>query len=393
MVIMQERPLEVVIIGAGPYGLAAAAHLRAAGLQPHVFGVPMEFWQTQMPEGMLLRSGWEASFIGDPRTALTLDAYQAARGSQVGRPVPLNDFVAYGQWFQSQAVPEVDRRRVRAVSRTANGFRVELEDDESLLAKRVIVAGGIAPFARRLQNFAHLPASLASHTSDHVKLDRFTGRRVLIVGGGQSALETAALIGECGGEAEVIVRRPYLRWLHRKKERRFMPQKGLVRWVDPPTDVGPLGLSWLVAQPDLFRRLPRDVQDRIAYRCIRPAGAVWLPPRLEQVRLTLGRRIVRAEPDGAGLRVELDDGSERRVDHLMQATGYRIDVARYPFLSGEVVSALRMVDGYPALGPGFESSVRGLHFLGAPAARSFGPLMRFVAGTPYTGRALARQVA
>src|SRR5207249_8499111 len=75
------------------------------------------------------------------------------------------------------------------------------------------------------------------------------------------------------------------------------------------------------------------------------------------------------------------------------ATGYRVDVALYDFLAPEVLKTVRRVDGYPLLGPGFESSLPGLHFLGAPAARSFGPVSRFVSGTPYAARALARRIA
>jgi hypothetical protein len=80
------------------------------------------------------------------------------------------------------------------------------------------------------------------------------------------------------------------------------------------------------------------------------------------------------------------------VDHVLMATGYRVDVRKYEFLSGSLVSALRLIDGHLVLGRGFESSVRGLHFLGAPAVWSYGPLMRFVAGADLAARAVARSV-
>ena len=57
---------QVAIIGAGPYGLALAAHLRGRGVEPAVFGRPMSFWEEHMPKGMLLRSPWRASHISDP---------------------------------------------------------------------------------------------------------------------------------------------------------------------------------------------------------------------------------------------------------------------------------------------------------------------------------------
>jgi hypothetical protein len=109
--------------------------------------------------------------------------------------------------------------------------------------------------------------------------------------------------------------------------------------------------------------------------------------------MTLSRRIRAVAAGDATVRVALDDGSERTVDHVVAATGFRVDAARYEFLGRDLLTDLRLVDGYPVLRAGFESSIPGLHFLGAPSAASFGPIMRFVAGTRYTGPALARAVA
>jgi len=69
-----------------------------------------------------------------------------------------------------------------------------------------------------------------------------------------------------------------------------------------------------------------------------------------------------------------------------------VNVALYPFLSAELLDSLELVDGYPRLDAGFESSLPGLHFLGAPAAWSFGPLMRFVAGTEFASPALSKRI-
>lgn len=383
------RPCAVAIIGAGPYGLSAAAHLRAAGIETRVFGRAMEFWAERMPRGMLLRSSWEASQIADPRAALTLEAFEAARGRSLPRPIPGEAFVEYGRWFQRQAVPDLDERRVAEVERGASGLRLRLEDGELLEAERVVIAAGIAPFGYHPPEFAGLPPSLISHTVDHADLGGFAGRRVLVVGAGQSALESAALLSEAGAEVEVVARTAQLRWLARSA-RLHRIGGPLHRLLYPPTDVGPPGLNWLVALPDLFRRLPRRLQDPIAYRSIRPAASAWVRPRIGAVRITTGERVIGAEADGEQVAVTLASGERRRVDHVLLATGYRIDITQYGLLGPDLRGLARCAAGYPVLGDGFESSVPGLHFLGAPAAWSFGPLMRFVAGTGYTGRALAR---
>lgn len=380
---------EVVIIGAGPYGLSTAAHLWAAGVSFRIFGEPMEFCQRQMPRGMILRSAYGASHIADPRHAFSLDAFQAQEGVRVDGQVRLEVFVRYGQWVQQQVAPKLERRRVRRVEPAEGGLRVEMEDGEVIAARQVVVAGGIAPFAQRPPEFDKLPPALASHSADHHDLSEFAGRRVVVVGGGQSAFESAALLSECDADVELIMREPRVRWLHRSG----LVHKGMARRVlYAPSDVGPMGLSWLVAAPDLFTKLPRDMQDRLAYRCIRPAASSWLEPRTTRVRITTGRRVALVAPAGDAVQLALNDGSTRRADHVLLATGYRVDVARYPFLGARLVEVLRCVNGYPELAQGFESSVPGLHFVGAPSAWSFGPVMRFVAGTVYTGLALTRRI-
>ncbi|MBV9999241.1 MAG: NAD(P)-binding domain-containing protein [Verrucomicrobia bacterium] len=383
---------QVVIVGAGPYGLAAAAHLRAAQVETCVFGEPMEFWESQMPEGMLLRSSWDASHIADPHRSATLDAYSASQHSAVPKPVPLDRFVGYGRWFQNRVVPDLDRRRVGGIEVAGKGFRVVLHDGDSVQAQRVVIAAGIAPFARRPPQFTGIPAALASHASEHREMKRFAGRRVIVVGSGQSALESAALLHELGAEVEVIARQRQVHWLDQRARWLKSKRNPIRPLLYPSTDVGPPGLNWIVATPDLFRRLPRPLQEKIAYRSIRPAGAGWLVPRVRGVRITIGAMVSSATRAGDSIRLALSDGTSRCVDHVMLATGYQVDVSRYPFLKPELVRALRLNDGYPELREGFESTVPGLHFLGAPAARSFGPLCRFVAGTPFAARSLTRRI-
>lgn len=383
---------DVIIVGAGPYGLSAAAHLRTIpGLETRIFGEPMSFWQRHMPAGMFLRSPWSATHIADPKNEFTLDAYVAAKGNHLPEPIPLERFINYGQWFQQQAAPKVDTRKIRRVELTSNGFQLTAEDGEKLTAKRVVVATGIAPFAARPPEFAGLPATLSSHAVDHSDLRQFAGKRVFVVGGGQSALESAALLHEAGAAVEVIMRRPELRWL--KWRATLLRIKLVGRILYSPRDVGPAGISQLVARPDLFRLFPRSMQDKMGKRSIKPAGAVWLQDRLKEVTIRTGRMVQSATPVGGQLRVRLDDGTEQNCDHLLSATGYRIDIAKYDFLDRELLSRIERFEGYPCLKRGLETSVSGLHILGAPAAWSFGPVARFVSGTYYCVGALSRRIA
>jgi FAD-dependent urate hydroxylase len=390
---MTDLRCQVAIVGAGPYGLAAAAHLRSANVELRVFGKAMEFWERHMPAGMLLRSYWEGSHISDPNGDLTLDRYQRERGVQLTRPVQRDDFIKYGVWFQRKTVPDLDRRRVTRIEAASKCFRVMLEDGESVWAQRVVIATGIASFARRPRLFNALPSTLASHSSEHPDLRRFKGQRMVVVGGGQSALESAALLHESGADVEVVVRAAGVHWLRygTRLHTWLHNQANPLRWIlYPPSDIGPPGLNWIVDTPDLFRRLPFAVHSRIERRAIRPAGSGWLRPRMNGVRITTGRVMISTNAVGQQVRLRLDDGTERCVNHVLLATGYQVDVSRFAFLGPDMVRSLRLVDGYPELTAGFEASLPGLHFIGASAAGTFGPLMRFVAGTKYAASALAR---
>ena len=381
---------DVVVVGAGPYGLSAAAHLRTVqGLELRVFGEPMSFWERQMPAGMLLRSPWAGSHISDPKGELTLDAYHATSNNHLSAPIPIDRFIGYGHWFQRHAVPDVDRRRVTDIKVESGSFRLALEDGETLKARRVVIATGIASFARRPEPFRELPSSLVSHTSEHRDLSRFAGKQVVVVGGGQSALESAAMMHEAGAHVEVVVRAPLVRWLH---QRAWMHRWPIEPLLHAPPEVGPALVSHLVARPNWFRRLPRRWQDRLTPRSLRPAGARWVKPRLNGVPILTGRSLVSATPTGERIRLKFGDGTERCADHVLLGTGYRVDISRCSFLDRHLLASIRQVDGYPRLDAGFETSLPGLHFLGAPAAWSFGPLMWFVAGTEFAASALAKRV-
>ncbi|HEU4424936.1 MAG TPA: NAD(P)-binding domain-containing protein [Pilimelia sp.] len=382
----------VSILGAGPYGLAVAAHLKNAGLDTVVFGVPMSFWSGHMPTGMLLRSPRVASSISDPHGKLDLDGFGADTGVSVGSPVPLDAFVAYGHWFQANAVPEVDRRNVEQVRRRDGGFELALADGERVTADRVVVATGIARYAYVPPVLRDLPDTAVSHASAHTDLGRFAGQRVLVVGGGQSALESAALLHEAGAEVEVAARAPGVHWLG---------QHGWLRSLGPvttllyaPPEVGPPLVSQLVRVPGVVRRLPARPRHAIDRRSMRPAGAGWLRPRVDgRVPIHVGRVVTRAEVEGGRVALDFDDGARDTVDHVLLGTGYRVDIARNPFLPADLLAGVRQVAGYPVLGRGFESSVPGLHFVGATAAWSYGPLMRFVAGTPFAAAEVTRFLA
>jgi len=379
---------DVAIIGAGPHGLATAAHLRGAGMDVRVFGEVMGFWRRNMPAGMVLRSERPGSHLPDPHHALTLERFEAKLGRVFPPRMALDDFVAYGTWFQQEAVPDVDSRKVRQVEARSGSFRITLDDGDLVDAKRVVMATGLEAFASRPPAFDRVPSEFAMHSSQVRDPAAFAGNSVVVIGAGQSALETAALLHEAGADVEVLARRPAVRYLSGRNRLRDTPFHILIY---PPGEVGPPGVNWIIELPDLFRSLPMALQ-RWVTRQVTPVGSAWLRSRLATVRTTASRSVASATVTAGRLQLVLDDGSKREVDRAVLATGYRVDLDRHPVLAPTLASSLQRLNGSPQLKRGLETSVPGLHFVGAAAAASFGPLMRFVAGAGYASRAVTREV-
>ena len=382
---------DVAVIGAGPYGLSAAAYLRAAGMKTRVFGEAMGFWANQMPEGMLLRSPRVASNLSDPGQAFTLEAYEAASNRKPCAPLPLDTFVEYGRWFRQQLGSDLDPRTVLRVERNQSGFKLTVQDGEEIRSTRVVIAAGIGPFKKKPAVFQNLSPQQAVHCYEGRVIRKFARKRVAVIGAGQSALESAALLHEANAQVEVIARESHLRWIGMHSWLHHMgPISSLLY---SPHDVGPAGISRLVAYPKLVSHIPLKVRDQIRTRAVRPAGARWLPERLAAVKITTGRSVSQAKAVGDEVALELDDGSERRVDHVLLGTGYQVDISRYDFLPPELTRDIEQFNGYPKLANGFCTSVPGLHFIGATAARSFGPLLYFVAGTEFASRELVHHLS
>ncbi|HEY8269230.1 MAG TPA: NAD(P)/FAD-dependent oxidoreductase [Xanthobacteraceae bacterium] len=381
---------EVAVIGAGPYGLAVAAHLRAAGIDTHVFGEAMGFWQRNMPKGMKLRSPWGASHIADPAKEFSLDTYIRMNGVTRSEPFPLEEFVRYGQWFQRKAAPGLDERRVELVEGVPGGFALRLADGKRVTARRVVVALGLANQEFKPAEFAGLPADLVSHSSGHDNFERFRRQRVAVVGRGQSACESAVLLSEAGAEV-VLISRGDVRWIGSENPGADEELVWSIHKVLTSTGaVGPFPLNWLVDAPALVRRLPAKLRDRLAERCLRPAATAWLRPRAAKIRINAGRTIAGARVEGSLVALRLDNGEQGLFDHVLCATGYKIDIAKLGILSPALLGGIKRSDGYPMLSAGFESTAPGLHFAGSSALRSFGPLMRFVWGAGYAARAVTR---
>lgn len=387
-----QQQTNTIVVGAGPYGLTAAAHLAHAGVPTMTFGRPLSFWKECMPEGMHLRSSWGASSIAHPQERFSLDDHQSRIDRKISKPIPGTDFISYGEWFQQNAVPDVDERAVTLVSRSAGGFDVTLDDGEILHAKNVVMATGLAGTEWHPAPFDDLEPGKVTHAVKIRRPDRFANTSVLVVGSGQSAVETAVLLHEAGADVQILARRQAIHWLTRSGWLHKAPD-WVQRMLYASTDVGPPGLSQIVARPRLFSRLPERLRIPIAERSIRPAASGWLLPRSSGIATAEGERAVEANVIDGEVRLRTDKGREISVDHVVLGTGYRPQVSTQLLLDEQLRSTIAVDNvGLPVLKNGFMSSVPGLHFVGAMAAGTYGPLMRFVSGTSFAGKTVASTI-
>lgn len=386
---------DVLVIGAGPFGLSISAHLRHRGVEHMIVGRPMDTWRSHMPLGLFLKSEPYGSVISSAHKEYDLVTYARLHGidDYVDRvePLSLERFLGYADWFTSELVPDVRDITVTGVTPDGGGFKVEFAEEAPVHARQVILATGLLPYARVPDELSALPAELMTHSSVHNRLDHFVGKRVVVIGGGQSSLQTAALLHEAGVDVQVVVRAQQLAW-----EERLDPEVGILDHIRKPH--AKLCEGWGCAfydSPDAFRLMPEFIRARLAPKALGPSGAWWLRDRVEGVLDVLtGHRLVSAEPHGSGVRVHLDGPRQTSIDadHVIAGTGFRIDMSRL-FLSEEILAGLVTSANCPQVNRAGESTVRGLYFAGAPTQISLGPGVRFISGTHQTAAQLAKSVA
>lgn len=390
---------DVAIIGAGPYGLSIAAHLKACGVDFRIFGNPMHTWLTHMPKGMRLKSEGFASSLYDPDSTYTLEVYCKERGiayAKIGLPVPLEVFASYGIEFQRRFVPELQDTLVNSLRRSAEGFQIGLEDGEIISARRVVTAVGLTHYEYMPPMLAALPREFATHSSRHKTVDQFKGREVAVVGAGASALDLAALLHQAGAQVQVVARKPVIRF-------HDPPDKLEPSWIDklrtPVTGIGPGWKLFLCTNaPLVFRQMPQEFRFDKVRRVLGPAPCWFIKEQVVgKIPLNVDASITEAKVQNGRVSLQLTDSAGAKklltTDHVIAATGYRVDLRRLAFMDSGLQSGVQSVQHTPVLSSNFESSVPGLYFVGASAANTFGPLLRFAFGAGFTARRLSRHLA
>jgi thioredoxin reductase len=367
------RQVSLLILGAGPYGLAMARYAKQHDIEALVVGKPMDFWKSNMPKGMFLRSGCDWHL--DPLGVYTIEHYLQTKQltAHEVEPLLLDFYLGYAQWFQTQSAVEVLPalvQRLDYVNDRRRAFEATLADGQTISAQNVVLALGFRYFKHVPAELAQrLPADRYAHTCDYVNFEALKGKRALIIGGRQSAFEWAALMREAGA-TEVYIS-------HRHASPTFIPSDW--SWVLPL-------VNGMMDNPAWFRQLPAAEQELWRRRLFiegRLKVEPWLASRLRKdgVYVWAHTHLVSCEAHGDEVIVRFESGTTVAVDQLVLATGYQTDMSRVPLLAqGNVLPMLQTRNGYPILDEHFQTNLTGLFITSLPSTQDFGPFFGFTVG-------------
>jgi thioredoxin reductase len=386
---------DVAVIGAGPYGLSLAAHLRERGVDFRIFGKPLDTWRAHMPENMMLKSDGFASNLSAISSGSTLQSYCAQHRipyERQGLPISLDTFLRYADTFRNRYVPELDNIQVTSLERNANGFLLTLESGAQVTARNVVLAVGITWFSHTPETLSVLPAAARSHSFEHRDGERFRNREVVVLGAGSSATDLAALLHDAGAAVRIVARAPAIEYNNVPDPE---AETLLYRIQRPASGIGRGWRSYFCATaPVLFHRLPEAIKSRAIQSHMHPAAGWFMRERIEgRIPTLLGRELTHAEAVEGRVSLSLADKSGREeivtCDHVIAATGYRPDMRRLPFLSRDLCDRIAPSRATAILSEKFETPVAGLFVMGPAAINSFGPLMRFMYGAEFAAPHIA----
>ncbi|WP_409300438.1 NAD(P)-binding domain-containing protein [Peribacillus sp. SCS-155] len=352
--------LDVIIIGSGPFGISLAAHAVSNNLQYKIFGYPMDFWKNTMPQDMFIRTPHDFVSFSDAKDELTIHKFSDETGVQLVTPLPRPIFVQYASWFAEKAGITFTTELVTSVSYKKGVYKVISETGDIHQGKNVIVATGVQHYKHLPDFLRGFPEHLVSHTTGYTDFSQFKGKKVVVLGSGQSAWEAAGLLHKDGAYVELVYRRYGANY---------------AGGVADEIELRDLG--------EVFYTLPTEMKKQ-AWGQSPGSVAHFLKPYVDGLVPETGNvQVTSVKEMGDTVELSLSDGTVRHVDHLIAATGFHINMDNSPFFKNDILSLIEREEGYtqfPKLNESFESSVPGLYFAGPLSSHSHGPTFRFILG-------------
>lgn len=384
---VDRAPLDVAVVGAGPYGLSVAAHL-GPKCRVRVFGRPMATWREQMPHDMLLRSDWDHSNLSAPNDRGNLCHWISESGELRTEPIPLSNFLRYADWFMNRFVTDLDQANIERIEQSGRGFSLQTDDGRVVSASNVVLALGVTPFPNVPKVVSGLETDRVGPVLGAAAISKCRGERIAVLGGGQNGLEAALRALRAGAVGVDVIIRSQLRWFADREpsNHRGSIGRSVYRLAYPIVGFGPPPINRVVLHPELFARMPEPLRLRLNARILRSGGSPWLRGEIE-AKVTFHEQctITACVPEGDYLLLHLSDGRILEVDRLIVACGFRFDIDRLTMLSPDLRASVRTrrTSGWPVLTGGLQTTHPGLYVVGFPTEGQYGPLARFVEGTRF----------
>ena len=346
---------QVLIVGAGPYGLSLANFMSGMGQDFKIIGKPMELWREHTFSGAALRSDMATSEIAHPENAFSIKAFRQQNESHpVSERVNVQEYREYINWVLEQTSYDIQETYMTRLSRQGDHYLAELESGETITAKQVVIATGVAHHLKIPAEFK--TARDVIHSYFTREIEALQGKKVLVVGAGQSAAEAMEVCQQNDNQVH---------WYARTEPRYYSEPLDLPKWI----------FNLVVKSAGLFRRIPH----RIIQFVFSIFSATTMTPDNE-------RKLADVERFS-----ELPD--LKAYDHVITATGYNYTLNHMKFLSEELRAALEMRAAMPRIDKNFMSSMRDLYFIGPSTEMFFGPPMKFMIGSQYVAPKLSKILA
>ncbi|MGH7884602.1 MAG: NAD(P)-binding domain-containing protein [Thermodesulfobacteriota bacterium] len=376
--------IKLLIIGAGPFGLSMAAYCKHNKIDHLVVGNSMDFWKSNMPGGVFLRSGTDWHL--DPLNIHTIKKYMKINDLKLKKsePLSLDFYLGYVDWFvKEKGIQPINSiiTKLDCLTGSRRRFTVELNNGEKIQAENVLLALGFKYFKNVPEDLSLIfPENRFSHTCDLVELEKLKNKRCLIIGGRQSAFEWAALLSEAGAKSVYVS--------HRQDTPKFTESDW--SWVLPMLDK-------IVEDPGWFRNLSRKEREEIDKRFWtegRLKLEPWLAPRLksDSIKILPETNVTNCrELPNNDLHVEFDSGETLILDYIILATGYKVNMNNIPFLSsGNILEKLELINGFPVLDDYLQTNISGLFVTSMAASQQFGSFFAFTVSANASARMVGR---
>ncbi len=357
---------DILIIGAGPYGIGLANELQHQGLDFRICGQPFSLWLKHTLDNLVLKTSWHTSeiFSRDHRFSVVnflRTHYPRDWKKKLAAPVPIGLYREYIQTVLSEISFPVDESFVTQLENRDGHFLAVLDSGKKIEARQVIIATGIEPHRYLPDALCTLPRDKVIHSWYTNQYSDLQNKDIIVIGRGQSA-----------GDA--------IQYLKEKSNR--------ITWVlrhDPIFYAEPLNLplplfNLVLKISPWFYFLPSVAKSRFAKRFSLPT----ISPAIQSSLQSEG--IIRLYEDAADMELELRNQKiysrevQENYDVVIAATGYRYSLDNLRFLRPELSALIKSQDGIPWVDYNFETSVPGLFAIGGISEPSYGPAQRFMMG-------------